>query len=49
MPVADSVRHGLAAITESHSSFEERRIRDALDSLDGSAGDLLGAQENSAL
>jgi hypothetical protein len=40
---------GLAAIMESHFSFEERRIRDALDSLDGSAGDLLGAQENSAL
>jgi hypothetical protein len=31
---------------ESHFSFQERRIRDALD---GSAGDLLGAQENSAL
>jgi len=40
---------GLAAITESHFSFEERRIRDALDSLDGSPGELLGAQENSAL
>ena len=39
----------LAAITESHSSFEERRIRDALDSLDSSPGELLGAQENSAL
>ena len=40
---------GLAAITESHFSFEERRIRDALDSLDASPGELLGAQENSAL
>jgi len=40
---------GLAAIMESHFSFEERRIRDALDSLDGAAGDLLGAQQNSAL
>jgi hypothetical protein len=34
---------GLAAIMESHFAFEERRIRDALDSLDGSAADLLGA------
>ncbi|MGK5112578.1 MULTISPECIES: hemerythrin domain-containing protein [unclassified Geodermatophilus] len=34
---------GLAAIMESHFSFEERRIRDALDRLDGSAADLLGA------
>ena len=40
---------GLAAIMESHFSFEERRIRNALDSLDGPAGELLGAQENSAL
>ena len=40
---------GLAAIMESHFSFEERRIRDALDALDGPAGDLLGAQENSEL
>ncbi len=40
---------GLAAIMESHFSFEERRIRDALDELDGSAGELLGAQENRAL
>ncbi|MGR6966789.1 hemerythrin domain-containing protein [Geodermatophilus sp. URMC 61] len=40
---------GLAAIVESHFSFEERRIRAALDALDGSAVDLLGAQENSAL
>jgi hypothetical protein len=35
---------GLAAIMESHFSFEERRIRDALDALDGSADDLLGAR-----
>jgi Hemerythrin HHE cation binding domain len=34
---------GLAAIMESHFSFEERRIRDALDRLGGSADDLLGA------
>jgi hypothetical protein len=43
---------GLAAIVESHFAFEERRIHealDALDALDGSAVDLLGAQENSAL
>ena len=33
---------GLGAILESHFSFEERRIRDALDALDGSAADLLG-------
>ncbi len=40
---------GLAAIVESHFAFEERRLREALEALDGSAGDLLGAQENSAL
>jgi hypothetical protein len=40
---------GLAAIVESHFAFEERRIREALDALHGSAVDLLGAQENSAL
>jgi hypothetical protein len=40
---------GLAAIVESHFAFEERRIREALDALDGSAVDLLGAQENSTL
>ena len=40
---------GLAAIVEAHLAFEERRIREALNALDGSAGDLLGAQENSAL
>ncbi|MBB3086368.1 hemerythrin domain-containing protein [Geodermatophilus sabuli] len=34
---------GLAAIMESHFSFEERRIRAALDALGGSAADLLGA------
>jgi hypothetical protein len=34
---------------ESHFAFEERRIREALDAIDGSAVDLLGAQENSAL
>jgi hypothetical protein len=34
---------GLAAIMESHFSFEERRIRDALDQLEGSPPDLLGA------
>ena len=33
---------GLAAILESHFSFEERRIRAALDGLDGTAADLLG-------
>jgi hypothetical protein len=33
---------GLAAILESHFSFEERRIRAALDELDGTAADLLG-------
>ena len=33
---------GLSAIMESHFSFEERRIREALDALDGSAADLLG-------
>jgi hypothetical protein len=32
---------GLAAILESHFSFEERRLREALDELDGSP-DLLG-------
>jgi hypothetical protein len=35
---------GLAAIVESHFAFEERRIRDALDELGGSAVELLGAQ-----
>ena len=40
---------GLAAIMESHFAFEERRIRDALHELDGSAVELLGAQENRAL
>ena len=39
---------GLAAIMESHFSFEERRIREALDALDGSAVDLLGARDGSA-
>lgn len=34
---------GLSAIMESHFSFEERRIRHALDALEGSAADLLGA------
>ncbi|MGR7024687.1 hemerythrin domain-containing protein [Geodermatophilus sp. URMC 62] len=34
---------GLAAIVESHFSFEERRIADALDRLPGSAAGLLGA------
>lgn len=34
---------GLSAILESHFSFEERRIRAAVDRLDGSAADLLGA------
>ncbi len=34
---------GLAAVLESHFSFEERRIRAALDALPGSAADLLGA------
>lgn len=34
---------GLSAIMESHFSFEERRIRDALDALDGTASELLGA------
>ena len=33
---------GLAAILESHFSFEERRLREALDELDGSPADLLG-------
>jgi hypothetical protein len=33
---------GLAAIMESHFSFEERRIRAALDALPGAAADLLG-------
>ena len=34
---------GLAAILESHFAFEERRIRSALDQLDGDAARLLGA------
>ena len=34
---------GLAAIMESHFAFEERRVRAALDALDGTATDLLGA------
>jgi transposase len=34
---------GLGAILESHFAFEERRIRDALDELDGSATELLGS------
>jgi hypothetical protein len=34
---------GLSAIMESHFAFEERRIRHALDALEGSATDLLGA------
>jgi len=34
---------GLSAIMESHVAFEERRIRHALDALEGSATDLLGA------
>jgi hypothetical protein len=34
---------GLSAIMESHFSFEERRIREALDALDGSAAELLGS------
>jgi hypothetical protein len=34
---------GLGAIMESHFSFGERRIRDALDALDGTAADLMGA------
>ncbi|WP_448641831.1 hemerythrin domain-containing protein [Geodermatophilus sp. URMC 63] len=34
---------GLAAIVESHFSFEERRIADALDRLPGTAAELLGA------
>jgi hypothetical protein len=33
---------GLAAILESHFAFEERRVRNALDVLDGSAEELLG-------
>ena len=33
---------GLAAVVESHFSFEERRIRTALDALPGTAADLLG-------
>jgi hypothetical protein len=48
-PALAAELHGLAAIVESHFAFEERRIREALDALDGSAVDLLGAQENSAL
>jgi hypothetical protein len=35
---------GLGAILESHFAFEERRIRDALDELGGSAVELLGAR-----
>ena len=34
---------GLSAIMESHFAFEERRIRHALDALDGSAAEVLGA------
>jgi hypothetical protein len=34
---------GLSAILESHFSFEERRIRNPLDAIEGSAADLLGA------
>src|SRR3954453_22510757 len=42
-PVPAAELDGLAAILESHFTFEERRIRAALDTLDGTATDPLGA------
>lgn len=42
-PALTAELDGLAAIMESHFAFEERRVRAALNVLDGAATDLLGA------